>query len=87
MLTDLGLESQVKNSSYTGNLSLLQTNVSYWDWILLGISGVLAVIAEVFAYATHAENSPLIIILALVSILVGASSFYQRTACSSLFYA
>lgn len=79
MLANLGMESQIKNSSYTtGNLGLLQTNISYWDWVVLGISGLLAVIAEVFAYATNTENSPLIIILALVSILVGGRQVFIK---------
>ncbi len=79
MLADLGMESQIKSSSYTsGNLSLLQTNVSYWDWIVLGISGLLAVVAEIFAYATNTENSPLIIILALASMLVGGRQVFIK---------
>ncbi|MDX1901898.1 MAG: heavy metal translocating P-type ATPase [Gammaproteobacteria bacterium] len=74
-LTSIGMKAEIKNGAYTAkSLELLQSNVNYRDWIILGISGVLAIVAEVFAYITHAENSPLIIMLALSSILIGGRS-------------
>ncbi len=74
-LASIGMKAEIKNGAYTAkSLELLQSKVNYRDWIILGISGVLAIVAEVFAYITHAENSPLIIILALSSILIGGRS-------------
>ena len=40
-------------------------------WWLLGVSGVSAVAAEISGWTTGVENSPLIITLALISILAG----------------
>ncbi len=71
-LAAIGMKAEIKNEAYTQkSLDLLQSNVKYRDWIILGISGVLAIIAEVLTYIFHADNSPLIIILALSSILIG----------------
>jgi Cd2+/Zn2+-exporting ATPase len=79
ILSDMGMEAKVQDASYTtGNLNLLQTNVAYWDWVVLGISGVLAVIAEFFAYITRSENSYLIIILAVASMLVGGRQVFIK---------
>ena len=72
VLLSIGMKAEIKNGSYTTkSLALLQSSINYKDWIVLGVSGVLAIIAEIFSYFTHAENSPLIIILALSSILIG----------------
>jgi Cd2+/Zn2+-exporting ATPase len=46
-------------------------SVSRKTWWLLSISGVSAIAAEITAWTTGAENSPLIITLALISILAG----------------
>ncbi len=74
-LISIGMKAEIKNGSYTKkSLDLLQSNVNFRDWIILGVSGALAIIAEVSTYLTHAENSPLIIILALSSILIGGHS-------------
>lgn len=75
VLLSIGMKAEIKNGTYTAkSLELLQSNVNYRDWIILGISGALAIVAEVFAYITHAENSALIIIFALSSILIGGRS-------------
>jgi Cd2+/Zn2+-exporting ATPase len=78
-LARMGMDAQVKNPSFTtGNINALQSNVTFRDWIILGISGLLAIIAEVFAYASRNENSLLIIILALTSILVGGRQVFIK---------
>jgi Cd2+/Zn2+-exporting ATPase len=72
LLAELDMGAQVKNSSYTSeSINMLQKNVNYRDWILLSVSGILAIIAEVFAYITKTENSLIIIMIALASIMVG----------------
>lgn len=74
-LLSIGMKAEIKNDSYTDkSLGLLQVGVNYKDWVVLGISGMLAIIAEIFAYFTHAESSLLIITLALSSILIGGRS-------------
>src|SRR3990167_4097212 len=72
ILSKLGMVAQIKNGSYTTKtLNMLQPNVGYRDWIVLGIAGGLAVVAELFAFISHVENSPLVITFALASIVVG----------------
>ncbi|WP_198157276.1 heavy metal translocating P-type ATPase [Candidatus Nucleicultrix amoebiphila] len=71
-LTSLGLDIQIKNNSYTNKqLNLLQAHVTAKDWMIITISGLLAFTAEVIAFTTRTENSLLIIVLALASMLVG----------------
>lgn len=78
-LADLGMESQIKNDSPSSqNIRLLQSNVRYRDWIILSISGLLAVIAEVFSYSKHTESSYLVIILSVTSILVGGREVFIK---------
>lgn len=71
-LTSLGLDVQIKNGSYTSKqLNLLQAHVTAKDWMIITISGLLAFTAEIIAFTTRVENSLLIIVLALASMLVG----------------
>lgn len=71
-LTSLGLNVQIKNGSYTSKqLNLLQAHVTTKDWMIIILSGLLAFTAEIMAFTTRAEDSLLIIILALASMLVG----------------
>lgn len=71
-LTSLGLNVQIKNGSYTRKqLNLLQAHVTTKDWMIIILSGLLAFTAEIIAFTTRAEDSLLIIVLALASMLVG----------------
>ncbi|MBY0273030.1 MAG: cadmium-translocating P-type ATPase [Alphaproteobacteria bacterium] len=71
-LTSLGLNVQIKNGSYTSKqLNLLQAHVTSKDWMIITLSGLLAFTAEIIAFTTRAEDSLLIIVLALASMLVG----------------
>ncbi|MBX9622019.1 MAG: cadmium-translocating P-type ATPase [Alphaproteobacteria bacterium] len=71
-LTSLGLNVQIKNGSYTSKqLNLLQAHVTTKDWMIIILSGLLAFTAEIIAFTTRAEDSLLIIVLALASMLVG----------------
>jgi len=71
ILKNIGMDANIKDDSFTqNNLNLLQTNVKYKDWIVLGISGVLAISSEIFSYLTQVENSYLVVSLALASILI-----------------
>lgn len=71
-LTSLGMDVQIKNGSYTSKqLNLLQAHVTAKDWMIITTSGLLAFAAEIIAFTTRTENSPLIIVLALASMLVG----------------
>lgn len=71
-LLAIGMRSEIKDSSYTAkSLSLLEPKVNYRDWIILGISGTLAILAEVSSYIYGIENSYSVIILAILSMLIG----------------
>lgn len=72
VLISIGMPAEIKNDSYTSrSIDLLEPNVNYRDWIILGISGVLAILAEVYAYIYAVENSSLVIILAILSMIIG----------------
>jgi len=72
VLISIGMPAETKNDSYTSrSIDLLEPNVNYRDWIILGISGVLAILAEVHAYIYAVENSSLVIILAVLSMIIG----------------
>lgn len=73
------MKSQIKNGSYTNKqLKLLQPHVTTKDWMIIGLSGLLASTAEVIALTTHVENSPLIIALAIASMVVGGRETFIK---------
>lgn len=68
----MSMKTEVKNGSYTNKqLKLLQPHVTTKDWMIIGASGLFAVTAEIIALTTDVENSPLIIALAIASMVVG----------------
>ena len=78
-LNSLGMEFQIKNDSFTTTqLNLLQPHITSKDWMIIIFSGVLAFSAEVLAFTTHFEKSPLIIMLALASMLVGGRGTFIK---------
>lgn len=78
-LKNIGMESQVRDASYTSeHLGALQEKVLYWDWFILAVAGVLAFASEIVAYITRVEDSPIIIILALASMLVGGRQVFVK---------
>ncbi len=73
------MESQIKNGSYTSKqLNLLQPHVTSKDWVIISLSGLLALGTEIIAFITRLENSPLIIILALASMLIGGRETFVK---------
>lgn len=75
----LGMEAHIKNSSFTTqHLNMLQLSVTRRDWIIIVISGLLAVIAEIFAFTSKAEHSPIIITLAIASMLIGGRQTFLK---------
>lgn len=71
-LVSIGMDPEIKKESYTQQeLKLLQSNISHKDWVVLGISGTLAILAEALSYIYDLEDSPLIIVLALLSMIIG----------------
>lgn len=80
VLASLGMEAQPKNNtSYTAkSLTLLQPSITRWDWLVIVISGGLAFLAEIFAFTTQNEKSPLIIGLALASMLIGGRQTFMK---------
>lgn len=78
-LNSLGMEFQIKNDSFTTKqFNLLQPHITSKDWMIIIFSGVLAFSAEVLAFTTHLEKSPLIIMLALASMLVGGRETFIK---------
>lgn len=78
-LAAVGMKAEVKSDSYTNeSMKLLQSNVSYKDWAVLSISGILAFLAEIFSYLSGDESSYLTIILASLSILIGGRQTFTK---------
>ncbi|MBP6951541.1 MAG: cadmium-translocating P-type ATPase [Alphaproteobacteria bacterium] len=78
-LNSLGIKAQIKNGSYTTEqLNLLKPHVTAKDWIIIILSGLLAFTAEVIAFTTHLENSSLVIVLALTSMLIGGRETFVK---------
>ncbi len=78
-LNSLGMKAQIKKDSYTAKqLNLLQSHVTAKDWLIIIFSGLLASTAEIIALTTRLENSPLVIALALASMLVGGRETFVK---------
>lgn len=78
-LSNIGMEAQVKNNSFTNqHLKMLQPGVMLQDWIIIGISGLLAIVAEIFAFTTRSEHSLAIIVLASASMLIGGRQTFLK---------
>lgn len=78
-LNSLGMQAQIKNGSYTTEqLKLLKPHLTAKDWIMIILSGLLAFTAEVIAFTTHLENSLLVIVLALTSMLIGGRETFVK---------
>jgi Cd2+/Zn2+-exporting ATPase len=78
-LREIGMEAVavplvVSSSSRESNVPV----VSPRAWVLIALSGVAAVSAEMLAWTGAAENSPVIVVLALFSIACGGSSTLKK---------
>ncbi len=71
-LAKVGMESKIKPDSYTtSSLDLLQSGISLRDWLIIGLSGILAVAAECYALLIQNEKSVVIIVMSLASMIIG----------------
>ena len=78
-LHTIGMKAEVKSDSYTNkSIKLLQSNVSYKDWIILSISGIFAFLSEAIAYLSGNESSYLTIIFAALSIIIGGRQTFMK---------
>jgi|JI10StandDraft_1071094.scaffolds.fasta_scaffold04187_5 Cd2+/Zn2+-exporting ATPase len=64
-IADIGMKAIVKKeNSALGN----KRNISYKNWLLIAISGVLALAAEIYSYTTGQEQSYIVLAMALSAI-------------------
>jgi Cd2+/Zn2+-exporting ATPase len=73
------MEDKIINNSYTANqINALKPSVTNKDWAIIIVSGLLALSTEIISFTTHLENSTLIIILALASMVVGGRETFVK---------
>lgn len=78
-IKSLGIESQIKQDNLaTPSTKILPSAVSKRDWIIIAISGVLAISAEVIAFTTAIENSLPVISLVVASMLLGGRQTFLK---------
>lgn len=77
-LKSLGMESHVKSEMYEKNRLDFPKAVTKKDWIIIGLSGFLALSAEVIAFSTQVENSMYVIFLAVISMLIGGRQTFLK---------
>lgn len=77
-LEEIGMESHIQSDSPRQERLKLPQGVTKKDWIVIGLSGCLALAAEVIALSTHTEHSPLVILLAVASMLVGGQQTFLK---------
>lgn len=76
ILKNLGMNSFLKNSEKQKTLNIPAVSVK--DWLIIVLAGFLAVCAEIIAYATKEEQSALVIILAISSMLIGGRATFIK---------
>ncbi len=78
-IKSLGIESQIKQDNLaTPSTKILPSAVSKRDWIIIAISGVLAISAEVIVFTTAIENSLPVISLVVASMLLGGRQTFLK---------
>jgi Cd2+/Zn2+-exporting ATPase len=71
-LSAVGMHAEALDSAHpTASTELAAPSLNAVQKVFLGISGVAAVLAEVLAWTSHTDSSPLVIGLALLSIIAG----------------
>lgn len=77
-LKSLGMTPQIKLEKQALPRQVLQQAVSKKDWLIIIISGILAVTAEIIALASHEENSLLVITLSIASMIIGGRETFWK---------
>lgn len=81
-----GYDQKLEHHSHKGNCSkykrplkhVLNQAASKKDWLIIIISGILAVSAEMIALVSHAENSLLVITLSIASMIIGGRETFWK---------
>lgn len=77
VLQKLGMESQIKSEGEQSRIELPQA-VTPKDWFVIGLSGLLAISAEIISYGTHFEHSIPVIVLAVASMVIGGRKTFLK---------
>lgn len=77
-LQALGMESYVKSDSSVQKPLQLSQTVTKKDWIIISLSGLFALTAEIIALSAHTENSIPVILLAIASMLMGGRQTFLK---------
>ncbi|MDQ3813154.1 MAG: cadmium-translocating P-type ATPase [Armatimonadota bacterium] len=77
-LDSLGMGAQLKTADVEPTDHDHPTVVPTTTWVLMGLSGVAAVAAEIVAWTTRQETAPAVIALALLSIVAGGRDTLRK---------
>lgn len=78
LLISLGMKPQIKSDQETTQPKQLQDVVSRWDWLIIIISGIFAITAEVISFISHSEQSFPVIALSIISMIVGGRQTFLK---------
>lgn len=77
-LQSLGMDSHVKSTASELKQSKGNQGVTKKDWIIIGLSGLLALSGEIIALKTQTEYSIPVILLSVTSMLVGGRQTFLK---------
>lgn len=78
-LISLGMKPQIKPSNEQAiQYKKLTNSVSKWDWFIIIISGVFAIIAEMISFILNNEKSVYVIILSIASMIIGGRQTFLK---------
>lgn len=77
-LKSLGMESHIKSEAHEKGRLTFPKAVTKKDWAIIGLSGFLALSAEIIAFSTQVEHSISVISLAVISMLVGGRQTFLK---------
>lgn len=78
-LRSLGMEPKIKSSDQAMTQDAhLENVVSRWDWVVIIVSGIFAITAEVIAFILHNEKSLPVIGLSIASMMIGGRQTFLK---------
>jgi Cd2+/Zn2+-exporting ATPase len=78
ILQNLGMKAHARLESQRDEQLKLSPAVTRKNWIIIGLSGLLASSAEIVSFGTHLEHSTPVIALAVTSMLIGGCQTFLK---------
>ncbi len=75
----IGMDIEFKNPSYTEkNIAIMQSNLTKYRWMMLGVSGIFALLAEILAFTLFEETAWPVISTALFAMVMGGREVFLK---------